>query len=161
MINKVTLVGNVGKDPDINYIQPDVPLGKFPLATDESFKKNDGNWENRTEWHNIVAWRNTAKYVENNIKKGMMIYIEGKIQTRKYQDNQGIDKYITQIVANNIKILNKRDYDKGGQSGGYQDNPGYNSAPEQNSGQQNEQSNNNENKDPFANEEQADDDLPF
>ena len=158
MINKVILLGNVGKDPDINYIQPDVPLAKFPLATDESFKRNDGEWENRTEWHNIVAWRNTAKYVEGRIKKGMQVYIEGKIQTRKYEDQNGQEKYITQIVAQIIRIINKRGMDENAPQSqqpqaGTSNEPKKDNAPPQNESSPNE--------DPFGNENNEEDDLPF
>jgi single-strand DNA-binding protein len=158
MINKVILLGNVGKDPDINYIQPDVPLAKFPLATDESFKRNDGEWENRTEWHNVVAWRNTAKYVEGRIKKGMQVYIEGKIQTRKYEDQNGQEKYITQIVAQIIRIINKRGMDDDTQQNqppqaATGDAPKKENVPPQNESAPNE--------DPFSEENNEDDDLPF
>ncbi len=158
MINKVILLGNVGKDPDINYIQPDVPLAKFPLATDESFKRNDGEWENRTEWHNVVAWRNTAKYVEGRIKKGMQVYIEGKIQTRKYEDQNGQEKYITQIVAQIIRIINKRGMDDDTQQNqppqaATDDAPKKENVPPQNESAPNE--------DPFSEENNEDDDLPF
>lgn len=113
MINKVILVGNIGKDPDVNYIQPDVAVAKFPLATDESYKRKDGTWENRSQWHNIVAWRSSAQYVENNIRKGQLVYVEGKIQTRKYEDKNGQERYITEIVVSNLRILNKRDGSEG------------------------------------------------
>jgi len=164
MINKVILLGNVGKDPDINYIQPDVALAKFPLATDESFKRKDGNWEDRTEWHNIVAWRWTAKYVENNIKKGMQVFIEGKIQTRKYEDQNGQERYITQIVADNIRITNKRGLDDGkpGNDNAYQNKQvntgGTGNTPQENSTPQAPPA---DNSDPFGNNDQQEDDLPF
>ncbi|MGC9330382.1 MAG: single-stranded DNA-binding protein [Bacteroidales bacterium] len=158
MINKVILLGNVGKDPDINYIQPDVPRAKFPLATDESFKRKDGEWENRTEWHNIVAWRNMAKYVEGRIKKGMQAYVEGKIQTRKYEDQNGQEKYITQIVAQIIRIVNKRGMDENAPQSqqvqaGTSNEPKKDNSPPQNESIPNE--------DPFGNEIIEEDDLPF
>lgn len=159
MINKVILLGNVGKDPDINYIQSDLPLAKFPLATDESYKKKDGNWEKRTEWHNIIAWRNTAKYVENNIKKGMQVYVEGKIQTRKYQDKEGFDKYITQIVADIFRIVNKRDNDSSGSNYSGDSYTQQENNSNQNYPDQNKEPANND--DPFKEEEQSGDDLPF
>ncbi|MFO7790368.1 MAG: single-stranded DNA-binding protein [Bacteroidota bacterium] len=160
MINKVILLGNVGKDPDINYIQPDVPLAKFPLATDESFKRQDGEWEKRTEWHNVVAWRNTAKYVENRIKKGMQVYVEGKIQTRKYEDQNGQEKYITQIVAQVLRISNKRGLDDDYQQN--QQTPADTSAdtgkkPDNTPQDQGQDTN----EDPFGGENNENDDLPF
>ncbi|MFP4664085.1 MAG: single-stranded DNA-binding protein [Bacteroidales bacterium] len=163
MINKVILLGNIGKDPDINYIQPDVPLAKFPLATDESFKRRDGQWEDRTEWHNIIAWRGLAKYVENNIKKGMQVFVEGKIQTRKYEDQNGQERYITQIVAESIRISNKRGLGDNMPSDNTQGQAGE-PQPSENQQQQNttaKQAPPAENNDPFGNDEQTDDDLPF
>ncbi|MFO7878756.1 MAG: single-stranded DNA-binding protein [Bacteroidota bacterium] len=163
MINKVILLGNIGKDPDINYIQPDVPLAKFPLATDESFKRRDGQWEDRTEWHNIIAWRGLAKYVENSIKKGMQVFVEGKIQTRKYEDQNGQERYITQIVAESIRISNKRGLGDNMPADNTQGQAGQQQPPE-NQQQQNttaKQAPPAENNDPFGNDEQTDDDLPF
>jgi single-strand DNA-binding protein len=162
MINKVTLVGNVGKDPDVNYIQPDVAVAKFPLATDESFKRKDGTWDNRSQWHNIVAWRFAAQYVENNIKKGQLVYVEGKIQTRKYEDQNGQEKYITEIIANTIRILNKRDGSEQGSGNTpdnqYQGEPNTQSEPLQNQNNQTMA----QNDDPFLSEnEGGDDGLPF
>lgn len=126
MINKVILVGNVGRDPEVNYIQPDVAVARFSVATDESYKKKDGTWENRSEWHRITAWRGQAQYCERSIRKGQMVYVEGKLQTRKYQDQNGVEKYTTDIIANTIRILNKRD----GSDQNPMSNDGYNQAPQ-------------------------------
>ncbi len=115
-VNKVILVGNVGKDPEVNYIREDVPVAKFPLATSETYTK-DGEKITQTEWHNIVLWRGLAKVVEKYVKKGSLLYIEGKISTRSYEKD-GETKYITEIVADNMRMLGKRqdDYNQGSSS---------------------------------------------
>ncbi len=107
-LNKVMLIGRVGKDPEINYVKEDLPLARFPLATNESYKTKDGDWRDITEWHNILAWRYTAKLCENNLKKGMLIYLEGKLQTRQWEGQDGNKRYTTEIVADSIKILEKK-----------------------------------------------------
>ncbi|HDJ34165.1 MAG TPA: single-stranded DNA-binding protein [Bacteroidetes bacterium] len=110
-VNKVILVGNVGKDPEVNYIREDVPVAKFPLATSETYTK-DGEKITQTEWHNIVLWRKLAKVVENYVRKGSLLYIEGKINTRSYEKD-GETKYITEIVADSMRMLGKRSDDSG------------------------------------------------
>jgi len=105
-INKVILVGNVGKDPVIQYVKEDLPVARFTLATSENYRDKNGDKITNTEWHNIVAWRNTAKVVEQYIKKGSQLYIEGKITTRSYE-KEGATKYITEIVANTIQMLGR------------------------------------------------------
>lgn len=106
-INKVILVGNVGKDPEVQYIREDVPVAKFTLATSETYKDNNGQKVTTTEWHNIVAWRSTAKIVEQYIKKGSQLYIEGKITSRSYEKD-GVTRYFTEIVANKIQMLDRK-----------------------------------------------------
>ncbi len=109
MINKVILVGNVGKDPEVKYLENDLVVATFPLATSENYKDKNGEWQSKTEWHNIVAWRNLAKQLEGRVKKGTQLYIEGKLTTRNWQDQQGNQRYTTEIVANIIRILGKRE----------------------------------------------------
>jgi len=105
-VNKVILVGNVGKDPEIQYVKEDVPVARFTLATNETYRTKQGDKITNTEWHNIVAWRGLAKIVEQWVKKGNQLYIEGKITTRSYEkDNQ--TKYFTEIVVNNLEMLGK------------------------------------------------------
>jgi single-strand DNA-binding protein len=116
-INKVILVGHVGKDPVVQYVKEDVPVARFTLATSETYRDKNGERASNTEWHNIVAWRNTAKVVEQYIKKGAQLYIEGKITTRSY-DKDGVTRYITEIVANTIQMLG-RPGDGSSQSGSY------------------------------------------
>ncbi|HKK58301.1 MAG TPA: single-stranded DNA-binding protein [Salinivirga sp.] len=107
-VNKVILVGNVGKDPEVKHLENDLSLARFPLATSERFKNKQGERTERTEWHNVVVWRGLAKVVEDYVKKGSQLYIEGRIQTRKYQDRDGNDRYSTEIVADNMQMLDRK-----------------------------------------------------
>ena len=151
-VNKVILVGNVGKDPEVRYVSNDVAVANFSLATTErGFKTQDGQEiPDRTEWHNIVAWRGLAKLAENYIRKGSQIYVEGKIRTRNYDDQNGVKRYMTEIFADVIQLLGKKS-DNDGQST-YQPAPQQQSVPEINKPQQNE--------DPFIPND-VEDDLPF
>lgn len=116
MLNKVILIGNVGKDPEIRYFEKDQAVANFSLATTErGYKTRDGQEiPDRTEWHNIVAWRGLAKLAENYIKKGSQIYVEGKLKTRSYDDANGVKRYTTEIYADVIQLLGRRqDSDSG------------------------------------------------
>ncbi len=106
MVNKVILVGNVGRDPEVNYIREDLPVARFTLATSESYTK-DGQRVTNTEWHNIVVWRGLAKVVEQYVRKGSKLYIEGKITNRQYEKD-GQTKYFTEIVAANMQMLDSK-----------------------------------------------------
>jgi len=107
-LNKVMLIGRLGKKPEVNYIKPDLPFARFSLATSESYKNKDGEKVETTEWHNIVSWRNNAKFAESFLDKGMLVYIEGKLQTRKWDAQDGSTKYTTEIVTDQIKILERK-----------------------------------------------------
>jgi len=107
-INKVILIGNLGKDPEIRHLEGGVAVARFPIATSETYKDKTGNKVERTEWHNIVAWRGLAEVAEKYIKKGQSVYIEGKIRTNNYQDKEGIQRYTTEIVADNITMMGGR-----------------------------------------------------
>src|SRR5512140_661968 len=108
-LNKVMLIGNLGKDPELRYTTGGVAVATFSLATNESWKDQDGNQQERTEWHNIVAWRKLAEISGEYLKKGRKVYIEGRIQTRSYDDrNTGAKRYITEIVADNLLLLDPR-----------------------------------------------------
>lgn len=109
MVNKVILLGNVGKDPEVKYFDNDVAVASFSLATSETYKDKSGQKQTKTEWHNITAWRGLAKLAENYIKKGTQLYIEGKITTRSWDDKDGNKRYTTEIVANSIQMLGKKD----------------------------------------------------
>lgn len=108
-INKVILVGNTGKDPEVRYLDKDVAVANFTLATTEKgyTAQNGTQVPERTEWHNIVAWRGLAKLAENYIRKGSQLYIEGKIQTRTWEKD-GIKRYTTEIYADTIQLLGKK-----------------------------------------------------
>ncbi len=110
MVNKVILLGNVGKDPEVKYFDNDVAVANFTLATSErAFKTRDGQEvPERTEWHYIVAWRGLAKIAESYIKKGSQLYVEGKLRTRSYDDANGVKRYTTEIVADSINLLGRR-----------------------------------------------------
>jgi len=108
-VNKVILVGNLGKDPEIKYTPSGVPVAKFSLATNERYKDKAGEWQERTEWHNIVAWQRLAEIIGEYVKKGSKIYIEGRLQTSSWEDKQsGEKKYKTEIVAHDLVLLSGR-----------------------------------------------------
>lgn len=108
-VNKVILVGNVGKDPEVRYLEKDLAVAKFPLATSERARtlQNGTQVPERTEWHNIVAWRGLAEIAEKYIRKGGQIYVEGRIQTRSWEKD-GVKQYITEILADSIQLLGKK-----------------------------------------------------
>jgi len=107
-INKVILVGNVGKDPVVRYFDKGVAKATFPLATSETYTNQQGETITSTEWHNIVLWRALAEVAEKTIKKGAQVYIVGKIKTRSYVDKDGVNKYITEILADAMLTLEKK-----------------------------------------------------
>jgi single-strand DNA-binding protein len=107
-VNKVILVGNVGKDPVVRYFDKGVAKATFPLATSEIYTNQQGETITSTEWHNIVLWRALAEVAEKTIKKGSQVYVVGKIKTRSYVDREGNNKYITEILADTLLLLNKR-----------------------------------------------------
>jgi len=116
-VNKVILVGNVGKDPETRYLDESTAITKFPMATSETYKNRSGERVSTTEWHNIVMWRGLAQVAEKYVKKGTQIYIEGRIKTRSYDDADGNKKYITEIVGDQMQLLGRRPDDgEGGQS---------------------------------------------
>ena len=108
MINKAILVGNVGGDPEIRSLDNDTKVATFSLATSERYQDKSGQKQERTEWHRVVAWRGLAGIVEQYVRKGMKLYIEGKITYRQYKDKDGNDRYTTEIVANEMKLLDSR-----------------------------------------------------
>ena len=107
-INKVILVGNVGKDPVVRYFEKGVAKATFPLATSETYTNQQGETITNTEWHNIVLWRSLAEVAEKTVKKGSQLYIVGKIKTRSYVDKDGNNKYITEILADTLIVLEKK-----------------------------------------------------
>ncbi len=108
-VNKVILVGNLGKDPEVRHLEGGAAVANFPLATTETFKDKNGNRNEQTEWHNIVVWRGLAEVAEKYLKKGMTIYIEGKLRTRSWDDKEGHKRYTTEVVGETFTILSKRE----------------------------------------------------
>jgi single-strand DNA-binding protein len=110
MINKVILVGNLGRDPEVRYTPSGVAVANFTIATSEKWKdKNTGEMQERTEWHRIVAWGKLGEICGEYLSKGRQVFIEGRIQTREWEDKEGIKRYTTEIVANEMKMLGARD----------------------------------------------------
>ena len=123
-INKVILVGNLGRDPEIRYTQGGDPVANITVATSESWKdRNTGENRENTEWHRVVMFRGLAKVAEDWLKKGQQVYIEGRLQTRKWQDQSGQDRYTTEIVANDMQMLGGRGGGGGGGSDSYDQSP--------------------------------------
>ena len=141
-LNKVMLIGNVGRDPEVRYLEGNNPgaqgrkVATFTLATSERFRDRSGETRENTEWHNIVAWGQPADVCERFVRKGTQLYIEGRLRTRKYTDRNGQEKYTTEINVDTLQLLGRRDSDGaadgGYQQGGYQRQGGYQqSAPQQ------------------------------
>ena len=115
MINKVILVGNLGKDPEVRVLESGTKVAKFTMATNENYRDKNNEWQTVTEWHNVILWRYLADSAERNLKKGSLVYVEGKLTSRKYQDKEGNDRYVTEVVANILRALDRRD-SQGGDS---------------------------------------------
>jgi single-strand DNA-binding protein len=124
-VNKVIIIGNLGRDPEIKYTQSNQPVANFSVATSDSWKdKSTDEWVEKTEWHRVVAFRYVAERAEKYLRKGKQVYVEGKLQTRKWTGQDGNDRYTTEIVADKLVLLGRRDeegsgpYGGGGQGGG-------------------------------------------
>jgi len=140
-VNKVILIGNLGKDPEVKYTPSGMAVANFTLATNERYKDKEGNWQDKTEWHNLVAFQRTAEIVGEYLKKGRSVYIEGKLQTRSWDDKEsGQKKYRTEILVNDLVLLGGgREGGEGGSYGGSragqkssgmdQSGPDYDNAP--------------------------------
>lgn len=108
-VNKVILIGNLGKDPEVRHLESGVMVANFPLATTESYRdRNTGEKRQVTEWHNVVLWRGLAEISEKYLKKGNQVYIEGKLRTRSWQDQEGNTRYTTEVIADNMTMLGGR-----------------------------------------------------
>lgn len=107
-VNHVFLIGNLGKDPEIQYIEGNIPVAKFPLATTETFKDKKGNTIPQTEWHNIVLWRGLAELAAKYLHKGSLVHIEGSLRTRSWEDKDKNRRFMTEIIASNLVMLDKR-----------------------------------------------------
>ena len=120
MINKVILIGNVGQDPEIRYtgdVNNGTKVATLRVATTERYRDRSGNLQEHTEWHSIVAWRNIADVVEKYVKKGTQVYIEGRLRSRSWDDQNGNKRYVTEIVADTLQLLGRKP--EGQQPGGY------------------------------------------
>jgi single-strand DNA-binding protein len=119
-VNKVILVGNLGKDPEVKYTPQGTAVARITLATNERFKDKSGEWQDRTEWHNVVLWQRQAEIAGEYLKKGSKIYVEGRLQTRSWDDKQtNQKKYMTEVVASDLVLLGGRGDGEGGGGGGY------------------------------------------
>ena len=107
-LNKVMLIGNLGKDPEVRYTPAGVAVASFNLATSERFKNKSGEWEERTEWHRVTLWSKLAEIAGEYLAKGKTVYIEGRLQTRKWQDNSGNERYTTEIVGEKMQMLSPK-----------------------------------------------------
>lgn len=168
-VNKVILLGNLGADPELRYTPSGVPVATFNMATNERWKDKDGNDQQRTEWHRIVAWRRSAEIASEYLSKGRQVYIEGRLQTRNWEGQDGIKRYTTEIIADRLVLVGSR-------SGGGMDDfgpppPSDDDAPPSWGDDSNENSNSNPNPTSSKPQEKtgegqdenadADDDLPF
>jgi len=118
-LNRVQLIGNLGKDPEIKYTPQGTPVAKLTIATNERYKDKGGEWQDRTEWHNVVLWQRLAEIAGEYLKKGGKVFVEGRLQTRSWDDKQtGQKKYMTEIVANDLILLGGRGEGGGGDYSG-------------------------------------------
>jgi single-strand DNA-binding protein len=116
-VNKVILIGNVGRVPDIQYIEGNIPVAKFPLATTETYRDRNGAQASQTEWHTVVVWRGLAELAQKYLHKGSLVFVEGKLRTRNWEDKDKVRRYSTEIVADNLVMLDKRKDSEQEQSG--------------------------------------------
>jgi len=155
MVNRVILIGNLGKDPEVRRLESGAVVAKFSIATNENYKDRSGEWQQTTEWHDIVTWRGLAERAESQLKKGMSIYVEGKLTHRTWQDKDGNNRKTTEVVSNYFRLIpTGRNSESGGGSSympNATDEPSFSS--ENNYGQQQDQES------PVTQE--SDDDLPF
>ena len=124
MVNRVILIGNLGRDPEVRRLENGAVVAKFPIATNENYKDKSGEWQSQTEWHDIVVWRTLAERAESTLKKGMGVYVEGKLTHRNWQDQDGNTRYVTEVVANYFRIVSGgRREESSGNSDGYIPSP--------------------------------------
>lgn len=108
-LNRVTLIGNIGNVPEYKTLQDGTSVAKFSIATTESYRLKNGELQSRTDWHTIVAWRGLATLVHQYVKKGSLLYVEGKLRSRDYSDKDGQKRYVTEIIADQILLLDKKE----------------------------------------------------
>ncbi len=119
MINKITLVGRLGGDPEVRTLESGAMVAKFGVATSENYRDKSGEWQEQTEWHDVVVWRGLAERAQEYLKKGTLVYLEGKLTHRKWQDKDGNPRKTTEVVANYFRMLSSRSTGGGGNSGNY------------------------------------------
>ncbi|MGN7784657.1 single-stranded DNA-binding protein [Niabella sp. 22666] len=107
-VNRVMLIGNLGKDPEVQLLEGNISVAKFPLATTETFKDRSGKLVSQTEWHTVVLWRGLADLAQKFLHKSSLVYIEGRLRTRSWEDKDGVKKYITEVVGENLIMLDKK-----------------------------------------------------
>ncbi len=113
MLNRVTLIGNLGKDPEVRRLENGIAVATFAVATNESFQDKNGEWQQLTEWHTVVAWRQLAERAERLLRKGSLVYVEGKLTHRKFTDREGKERFITEVLVNTFRALDKRESSSG------------------------------------------------
>ncbi len=113
-VNRVMLIGNLGKDPDVQHLEGNIAVAKFPLATTETYKDRSGKLVSQTEWHTVVLWRGLAELAHKYLHKGSLIYVEGRLRTRSWEDKEGNKKFATEVVGDNLIMLDKRGEGNGG-----------------------------------------------
>ena len=109
MVNKITLIGNLGRDPETKQLENGASFSRFSIATNENYKDKAGEWQSQTEWHEVVVWRSLAERAEKVLKKGTMIYLEGKLTHRKWDDKEGNPRKTTEVVGNYFRVLNRKE----------------------------------------------------
>lgn len=119
MVNRVILIGNLGRDPEVRRLENGAAVAKFSVATNENYRDKSGEWQTLTEWHDIIMWRNLAERAESQLKKGGQVYIEGKLTHRTWQDQDGNNRKTTEVVANYFRALSRRDEQSGGGNSNY------------------------------------------
>ncbi len=119
MVNRVILIGNLGRDPEVRRLENGAVVAKFSIATNENYKDKSGEWQTQTEWHDIVVWRTLAERAESTLKKGMAVYLEGKLIHRTWKDQDDNNRKTTEVVASYFRIISKRDGASSGGGSGY------------------------------------------
>lgn len=166
MVNRVILIGNLGKDPEFRMLDSGAAIARFSLATNESYRDKSGDWQQTTEWHDIVVWRNLAERANTSLKKGMTVYVEGKLTHRSWQDQDGNTKRTTEVVASYFRVLDRgasRDNQENEESNGSNSFLSNNPSGETDASQNLPDNNNpgNPQQKPVNPPDNTEDDLPF
>ena len=159
MLNKVMLIGRLGRDPELRYASTGTPMANLNLATDESYTDREGNKVDRTEWHRVVVFQRQAENCANYLRKGSLVYIEGSLQTRKWQDQQGQDRYTTEIKAQRVQFLDTKKSQ--GDGSYFSEDPGYSEQPPRQQGRPAQRDEPDDLGPAFPSEASGMDDVPF